>query len=531
MNSDLPPLIAALLQPQRYAHEVRRVELMQTHISWVLLAGEFAYKIKKPVRLHFLDFSTLSLRRKYCLDELRLNRRFAPDIYLDVISIFNTPLDPQLSGQGEPIEYAVKMRRFDQAGRLDHVCARAELSCAHLSELAQALVSFHTAAARAPASSRYGAPPAILAQAMDNFADLKTRLPQAAMLARLAALQTWTLAQFEQLGNLMERRRQTGHVRECHGDLHLGNLVLTGQRVRMFDCIEFNDDLRWIDVACEIAFTYVDLLAHDRPALAVWFVNEVLSRSGDYESAPLLRFYAVYRALVRAKVDAIRLTQTLAAPELEANVLAHTALAELLVAAPAPRLVITHGPSGCGKTVASAQLLQTDPHALTLRLRSDVERKRLFGLSVDATSESATNAGIYTRQAHDRTYAHLRQLADLLLRAGWSVIVDASFLTRADRASFRALAQGVGVDFAILAPQATAAQLRERIHARAMRGSDASEATLDVLEDQLHTLEPLGVDEVATLQAMPPGQQVPLPRATASASLMPSTPADKIPPA
>jgi uncharacterized protein len=268
----------------------------------------------------------------------------------------------------------------------------------------------------------------------------------------------------------------------------------------MFDCIEFNEDLRWIDVASEIAFTYVDLLDHGQPGLACWFVDEVLSRSGDYEAALLLRFYAVYRAMVRAKVAAIRHQQTHSDPggpvEADSEALTYIALAERLMAPPPPRLVITHGLAGCGKTVAASALLQNDPQAATLRLRSDVERKRLFGLGSTAHSGSATGAGIYVPDASARTYARLRELAGLLLRADWSVVVDASFLKRSDRASFRALAADAGVAFGILAPQATPAQLRERIVARSTLGRDASEATLQVLAQQMQVIEPLAADEM-----------------------------------
>jgi aminoglycoside phosphotransferase family enzyme/predicted kinase len=497
MDANLPPLIQSLLQPQRYPGAVSRVELVQTHISWVLLAGEFAYKIKKPLKLPFLDFSTLALRQVCCTDELRLNRRFAPDLYLDVVSIFNTPQDPQWVGGGEPIEYAVKMRRFDEAARLDRVCARGELATAHLSDLADTLVSFHAAAAVALPASRFGAASEVLAPARDNFADLRRLMPGEPLQTRLAALEAWTETQFQHLAPLMEARKRAGHVRECHGDLHLANMVLIGDHVRMFDCIEFNEDLRWSDVVSEIAFTYVDLLAHEQPGLASWFVNEVWSRSGDYAAAPLLRFYAVYRALVRAKVAAIRSNQTHGD---DGEVAAHIALAERLMAPPPAGLVITHGLSGCGKTVASNAVLLGDVHAATLRLRSDVERKRLHGLTPTEHSGSATNAGIYATDAHLQTYARLRELAELLLRAEWSVVVDAAFLKRADRDAFRTLASNLGVAFSILAPQATPAQLRERILARSAQGCDASEATLEVLEHQLQTLEPLGQDENIDLQ-------------------------------
>ncbi len=492
MDASLPPLIAALLEPQRYPDSVPAVELVQTHISWVLLAGDFAYKIKKPLKLPFLDFSTLAQRHRYCQDELRLNRRFAPDIYLDLLGIFNTPQDPQWRGSGEPIEYAVKMRRFDENARLDRVCTRGELQARHLSELADTLADFHEAADKAPPASRFGSPQQILAPARDNFDELLRALPQTDMQARLAALRAWTEAQHQRLTPLMQARKLAGWVRECHGDLHLANLVLIDQRVRLFDCIEFNEDLRWIDVASEIAFTYIDLLAHEQPGLANWFINQVLSRSGDYEAAPLLRFYAVYRALVRAKVAALRAAQTQGD---NTEALDYIALAERLVAPPAVQLVITHGLSGCGKTVASTEWLQKDSHAATLRLRSDVERKRLFGLSASAPSGSTLDAGIYASDAHARTYAQLHQLADHLLRAGWSVIVDAAFLKRADRNAFSKLAKDTGAAFGILAPMATPAQLRERILARNAGGRDASEATLEVLARQIRAVEPLASDE------------------------------------
>ncbi|MCM2342607.1 bifunctional aminoglycoside phosphotransferase/ATP-binding protein [Rhodoferax sp.] len=488
----MPPLIQALLDPARYPDGVVWVELVQTHISWVLLAGDFAYKIKKPVKLAFLDFSTLALRQHYCQDELRLNRRFAPELYLAVVGIFNTPQDPQWQGSGVPIEYAVKMHRFEESARLDHVCARGELQVWHLSALADTLVAFHQTAAVAPAGSRFGSGEHILQPALDNVTDLLRLVPEAGLQARLTALRDWTQTQFQQLAPLMQARQQAGWVRECHGDLHLANMVLIQGRVQLFDCIEFNEDLRWMDVASEIAFVYIDLLAHQQPGLAGWLLDEVLSRSGDYQAARVLRFYAVYRAMVRAKVAALRSAQIQGdASEIDTYV----ALAERLLAPPVLRLVITHGLSGCGKTVASDALLQADPDAATLRLRSDVERKRLFGLARSAASGSGVGTGLYAADAHERTYAHLREQAAMLLQAGWSVLVDAAFLKRADRDAFCVLAQQMGAAFNILAPQATPEQLRQRIMARSAAGKDASEATLAVLAQQMLTIEPVGPDE------------------------------------
>lgn len=495
MTPKLPPLIQTLLASQLYPGDVSRVELVETHISWVLLAGELAYKIKKPVKLPFLDFSTQALRQQACLDELRLNRRLAPDIYLDVVSLNNSPHGAQWGGTGEVLDYAVRMRRFDEAGRLDHVCARGELRPVHLSDLAGRLAAFHEAAASAAPETRFGEPDQVMAPMLDNFTDLSNMLkpqPDADALARLAHLQTWTQAQFTHLAPLMSTRKLKGRVRECHGDLHLANLVLINGSVRLFDCLEFNEDLRWIDVVSDIAFPYIDLLEHGQPGLANWLVNEVFSHSGDYQGALLLHFYAVYRCLVRAKVAAIRARQLHANT---AEVLADITLAEELVAPHPVQLTITHGLSGCGKTFLTDQWLQTNDQTPTLRLRADVERKRLFSLDSSARTGSGIDAGIYAPKVHTQVYAHLRDLAASLLAAGWSVIVDATFLKRADRDVFCALAVELGVSFAILAPQARPEQLHARILTRNAQGTDASEATLDVLAHQQVELEPLANNE------------------------------------
>lgn len=219
----------------------------------------------------------------------------------------------------------------------------------------------------------------------------------------------------------------------------------------------------------------------------------MLSRSGDYAAALLLRFYAVYRALVRAKVAAIRMRQNAGG---ESELLAYVSLAEQLAASNPGRLVITHGLSGCGKTFASDQLLLQDAQASTLRLRSDVERRRLFGLGGGQRSGAALDGGIYAAAAHVQTYTRLRDLASMLLASGWSVVVDATFLKRADRDALHALAQSAGADFAILAPSATEQQLRQRIEARQALGRDASEATAEVLVQQMRSMEPLQPDEV-----------------------------------
>ena len=490
MAPPLPPLITALLDPRAYPHAADRVELIETHASWLLLAGEFAYKIKKPITLPFLDYGTLAKREACCRAELVLNLRFAPDLYLDVVPVGGTPGRPRV-GLAPAIEWAVRMRRFDEAGRLDRVAARGDLKPAHLSQLAATLCAFEETAAVAAPDTRFGAPEQVLAAAQENFVELRQLLPQGEQ-AQVEQLARWTGEEFARRAADFAARKAGGFVREGHGDLHLGNLVLIDAQVTPFDCIEFNDDFRWNDPASEIAFVWIDLLDHRQPGLAAWLLNAWLEAGGDFPALAVLRFYAVYRAVVRAKVAALRARQedaTQAQGEIAAA-RGYLQLAWRIAVPPAPTLLITCGLSGSGKTTAStARLL--DPTGAgagsTLRLRSDVERKRLFGLAPQDRSGSTLDGGIYTAEATARTYARLRALARGLLAAGWPVIVDAAFLRREERASFRALADEFGVGFGILLAEAPAEELRRRL---AARSGDASEATVAVLEKQLTWFEP-----------------------------------------
>ena len=507
MAHSTPALINALLEPTRYPHPDQRVDLMETHGAWVLLAGEHAWKIKKPLRLPFMDFSTLALRRAACQAEVRLNRRFetsdpATHLYLDALPIIGTAHQPRWGTPGQDddlaIEWAVHMRRFDEARRLDHLCARGALKPEHLTSLAQRMACFQAAAAVAPADGAWGRAADTLAFARDNLGTLRDGLNHANDATQIEQLSQWTESSFTQRAPQMAQRLGEGRVREGHGDLHLANLVLIGDEVVPFDGIEFNDALRWIDVASDMAFVWMDLLDHGQPGLANGLLSDWLDASGDTTAPDVLPFFAVYRALVRAKVAVIRSTQAGAdAVSSLVEARGYAALALRTARPPAPQLVITHGLSGSGKTWASSRWLQTETSGRAIRLRSDVERKRLHGLRATQASGSGLNTGLYSPQAHTDTYAHLLERTGQLLRGGWSVLVDAAFLRRHEREAFAELAQAAGCPFHILATEAPLAVLRERITERQARGADASEATLAVLEQQLGWLEPLGESERA----------------------------------
>jgi aminoglycoside phosphotransferase family enzyme/predicted kinase len=489
--------IALLLAPGAYPHPAGPVKLLETHISWVLLAGEFAYKIKKPVSLGFVDFSTLALRRFYCEEELRLNRRTAPGLYLEVVAVTGTPERPAMGGEGEPLEYAVKMRRFPQEALLDRLARAGELTAAQVEAFARSVAAFHGEVARAGAGGAFGSPAEILAEAVDNFAQLEhldaleeTRAPR-------QALASWTLREFNRLQPLFARRRHDGFVRECHGDLHLGNVALLDGRPVAFDAIEFNEGFRWVDVMSEVAFPVMDLVHHGLAGFASRFVDAYLDATGDFAGLKVLRFYLVYRAMVRAKVSCIRAHQPGISPaDRERSAAAyrgHLDLAQRL-SRPRPLAVIAmHGLSGSGKTTISSRLVE----ALgAVRLRSDVERKRLHGLEALARSGSAPGAGLYTHEADRMTYGRLTALADEALAAGYPVVVDAAFLKRAWREMFRELARQHGVPFVLVACAAPEEALRERVARREREGADASEAGLAVLERQIAKLEPLLAGEL-----------------------------------
>lgn len=489
-------LIAALCDPSRYPHAANHVRLMETHISWVLLAGRHAYKIKKAIDLEFLDFTDLAARRFYCEEEIRLNRRLAPRLYKDVITIGGNSQKPQIGGT-PAIEYAVRMRRFASARLMDRLLARGLVTPAHIDSLAVTIARFHANLPPAPPDSAFGSVEATHTPAQQNFEQLAPLL-DAADAETLASLRTASEGEHAASAPWIEQRRQLGMIRECHGDLHLGNIVIIGDAPTPFDGIEFNPAFRWIDVMNEVAFLVMDLLHRGRGDLAYRFLNGYLSLTGDYYGVGVLRFYLAYRAVVRAKIRAIRARQT-DAPKKESqqNMAAcrnYLELASTCLAQRHPALIITHGLPGCGKTTVSQAASE---HLSAIHIRSDVERKRLFGLAPLQASRSGMGSGIYTAEATQRTYARLYELARSLLGTGFPVIVDAAFLKHAEREQFRQLAREMGVPFVILDIQASTDTLRRRILKRQKQAKDASEADLAVLETLQSVQEPLTGQELA----------------------------------
>jgi aminoglycoside phosphotransferase family enzyme/predicted kinase len=485
-------LVAALCSPARYPHAVGNITVIETHISFVLLTGTFAYKIKKSIDLGFLDFTTLAKRRFCCEEELRLNGRLAPRIYLETVAISGTAAEPRVGGEGEAIEYAVKMIEFPQENLLDRVLQRAALTPRHLDALAMTVAAFHDCVARVGPASEYGGPESVLAPVEQNFAQLRALPGAAEDHETLETIEAWSSREYRRLGKLFANRKQMGFVRECHGDLHLGNIALLDEDLQVFDCIEFNPLLRWIDVLNEVAFLVMDLSERGRPDYASRFLNDYLEIAGDYAGLRVLPFYLVYRAMVRAKIARMRAGQEGVDAEARRAALetyaAYVAYARRIIEPRRCAVIITHGLSGSGKTFLAQAVLEAFG---AVRIRSDLERKRLHGLPAAAHSGSEVGAGLYNPAATRATYDTLAELARDVIGAGYPVVVDATFLKRRQRDKFRALAGELGVPFLILDCDAPVSVLQQRIAARRQTAADASEATPAVLDQQLRTAESL----------------------------------------
>jgi aminoglycoside phosphotransferase family enzyme/predicted kinase len=481
-----PPLVEALKNPACYDHEVGEIRVVETHISWVFLTGTYAYKVKKPVKLPFLDFSTAERRKHFCDEELRLNRRLAAELYLAVVPIGGTPAAPRV-GREPAFEHAVKMRQFRDGARLDHELAAGRVSLAAVLGFADDLARFH---AGLPPLTAAAMRPAEIDAALENLRELDSSPGRTEERAALDSVRLFTEREGALIESALTRRWVSGAYRECHGDLHLENLLLYAERIVAFDALEFDPKLRNIDVINETAFLVMDLAAHGRTDFGYRFLNRYLETTGDYEGLAVLRFYLVERALIRAKVRALRAAQTTAHEDGGAR--AYLKLAAELAAPAQPTLVITHGLSGSGKTHVTDELLGRLP---AVRLRSDLERKRLHGLAADARTHSPVDGGLYAAEVTEETYRRLEALAGLALEHGLGTIVDAAFLDAELRSRFRRLAERAGARFRILECAAPIDVLRGRIAARGAAGRDASEASGAVLDHQLQRAEALGEDE------------------------------------
>ena len=490
-DDSLPTLVSALCDAGCFDHPTEAITVLQTHISYVLLTGTYAYKIKKAVSLPFLDFSTLEFRKHYCDEELRINRRLAPELYVDVVPITGTPQAPRINGEGKAIEYAVKMIQFPDADRLDRVANRGELRDQQMITLARKIADFHDAVALADRDTAFADSEHLRGEVMGNFDSLSSQSLPENTASLLADIRSWSARSLVDHGARFRARKRAGMVRECHGDMHLANMALLDEKISIFDALEFNENFRWIDVQSELAFLAMDLDYCGLPGLDWLLVSAYLENTGDYVGLRILRHYKVYRAMVRAKVAGLRMSQCAdGTPDHEqavAELLSHIDLAHGYLQSDAPTpLIITHGLSGSGKSWLSERLLQV---VCAVRVRSDVERQRLVDIG-----EVPAHA-LYSSAAINRTYEILTARARTIIECGYPAIVDATFLKHRHRRRFLELARELHVPFVIVSLQGPAGVLESRIAERQARANDPSEATVDVLRQQQADMEELNAEE------------------------------------
>jgi len=488
--------ITTLQNKKYFDHNVNNFHIIQTHISWVILTGEYAYKIKKPVNLGFQDFTTLEKRKYYCDLEINLNKKLAPELYLDVLPITGTPSTPCINGTGEIFEYAIKMKEFPQSQMLSSLAQNHQINEGMIKNIALQLAHFHKTSEIAKPDSVFGSYDDVMAPIIDNFTVLKKMPFAQKWIDNLEALEAWAKQKGQALKNTLIQRKSNGWIKACHGDLHLGNMVLIGNKPVIFDCIEFNESFRWTDVINDIGFLFMDLHHKNLPQLAQIFVNHYLEQSGDYEGATLLNFYASYRAMVRAKVSGFQLMHT---DESDPNYAVLTqelkdfiTLAEKFSNTTRPSLSITFGLSASGKSYHTEKLMQQDN---TIRLRSDIIRKQLFNLPLYKKTPTNQLETLYSESVTQSVYNKMLYLADLYLQHGYTVLIDAACLKLWERRAFHQIATKNNIDFKILSFETDIGTLKSRLQERTNMPNEVSDATPEVLDLQLKFMEPIIEEE------------------------------------
>ena len=486
----------ALQDTAVYPDPTSTVEVRETHISLVFLTDHYAYKIKKPVSLGFLDFATLDQRRFYCEQELTLNRRLSAGVYLEVVTLRRDDQHYTFGDHGQVVEYALKMRRLPAGRSLDALLQRDEVTPEMIQAIARRLAVFHADHPLPESSASYGTLEQARADWEENFAQTADAVGRSLSQHTYMAIQQAVTTFTSRHPDWFVQRVQDGRIRDCHGDLRAEHIYFEPGQMQIIDCIEFNQRFRFIDVSSEVAFLAVDLERLGFPAMAHCFVRAYVQDSKDASMYRLLDFYRCYRAYVRGKVTSIRL-QASPPPELRSQLERraesyYTLAAHYAERLTCPVLILTMGLIASGKSTVADGIAA----ALDLDLfSSDRVRKELAGVAPESSQQAAYGAGLYSATATRHTYDALADLARQALSRGDSVVLDASFAKQAERRRMAMLAREMGAHCCVVECWAPETALRARLRQREHSPASISDAREEILSQFLHDYEPLHADE------------------------------------
>ncbi len=482
-------LVNNLLDPACYPHEVSELTLIETHIAWLITTGEYVYKIKKPVNFGFLDFTTLEQRKFFCEEELRLNQRMSSDLYLEVVTIGGSENSPQIGATDQTLEYAVKLRQFKGGQLLSELLEQDQFNPDWLEQLADKIADFHARAPIVSPDSRWGEADSIRQLAEDNYQQINKSLLPPTELQELERLEQVSAERFDALEHLLKARKKDGFVRECHGDLHLGNITLGDEHLIVFDCIEFNLEFRWIDRIADLAFLLMDLEARGHQRWANRCLNRYIEKSSDFSGLLLLPHYKAFRSMIRAKVAMLGEQSNL--PEFRR----YLALTTRYFQPPKPLLILMHGCSGTGKSFLAAQLAE---RINAIEVRNGIERQRIY----QELALRGDHIELYSADMDTRTYLRVEEITELLLRAGQTVILDATFLKQRVRQRFEKLAERFDYPLRIIHCDAPNEVIRERLQRRLRNSDSTNEADISIYEQQRVRNELLNeAEQAVTLNA------------------------------
>jgi len=479
-------MIIDLMNAARQESPEENVRLEQTHISFVIIGSRVVYKIKKPVHFGFLDFSTLEKRFFYCKQELELNRRLSPQLYLDVVEVRRRDEKYFFGGSGETVDYAVKMKRIPEERMMLHLLKEGKLETEMIDRVAERIAIFHSRARHGEKIAAFGEPRMIVRNVEENFSQTRKYIGRSISRKQYDAIVKYSHSFMKKERALILKRVAEGRIRDCHGDIHMEHVCIS-DRIYIYDCIEFNDRFRYCDVASDMAFLAMDLDYHHRSDLSERLVESYIEASGDEEIRRLINFYKCYRAYVRGKVDSMELDDPSLdeesrekAKDIAARYF-QLACRYALKGLAGNMLVITCGLIGSGKSAVAAVLAEkTGFHVL----RSDEIRKEIAGAAREEHRYEAFGRGIYSKAFFDRTYGALFKRGRALLEKGEGVILDASFTDPKYRDQAFALANELGVPFLVIECRCSDDEIRKRLENRVSEGSDVSDGRWDIYRKQ-----------------------------------------------